>query len=107
MAFVVIPTRQDSAVYTQDVVLDGTTFRMAMRHNSRELCWYVDFFDIDGNVLRRSIKIVDDFPLFALWRDFSARPIQGMYAINKSDLIGPPTLGELGVNSILVYGSPD
>lgn len=100
-----LPVAPDVADQVFDVDLDGVTFRLNLRHNSRDSSWYMDIFDLNNTLLRAGLRLVNDWPATVRWRDFAVRPEGIIGVINSGVLTEPPTLGELGPESdaALIY----
>lgn len=105
MATFRIPTA-DGAVFSRyqiEVELDGVPFRLDFRYNSRQLSWFMNLRDINGEILRSGISIVSGFPLLRRMKQLS-RPEGILMAVPVSldelDLAG---LEDLGTDVVLTY----
>lgn len=97
-----IPLRSDLEDYDLQVSLDGVLFTLRFRWNRRDLYWYMDVGDEDGNPILASIKVVIDFPLGARSRN-SLMPGGILLAVDTSTQRLDPGLSDLGTRVVLLY----
>lgn len=108
MAITIIPLEEapDKANIIFLVSLDGTTYQATLRYNDREDNWYMMLSDLDGNVIRATIKVVINVPLLRQIASADA-PLGELIAIDdRRTLTYPaedPELEDLGVNVLLAY----
>ncbi len=98
-----IPIDPENANQLFEVVLDGVTFRLLYRFNSRDLTWYLDVFSASDVLLRAGIRVVDDWTSFLRWADFAVRPGGEILNIARGVAASAPGFGELGVDVIATY----
>lgn len=102
MSVSLIPTSVTLAHYVFTTDLDGVSYQMSFKFNERDDAWYLTILDIDDNVLRGSIKIVNEWPILRLWQEDNA-PSGQLLAVNQGDVPAPPTLKQLGEEVLLTY----
>jgi hypothetical protein len=88
------------------VDLDGTDFRLDFQFNSREGFWYFNLLDIDGNIIRSSLKVVSNFPLLRLFVD-RTRPLGELISIDTRYYPSDPGLEDLNVTSVFGYADEE
>lgn len=101
-----IPVRSDVLHYEQQIQLDGVTYTLRFRHNSREDAWYMSLYTEDGTALAIGVKIVVDFPLAARLTD-SRRPSGRFVAVDTSGVQRDPGELDLGDRVKLYYFQED
>lgn len=103
MATFRLPTSQTLPNYRYEVDMDGVTFRMSFKYNSRDEAWYMTILSAGGVVLRAGIKVVSEWLLLRLWQDTNNRPAGEIITINLAEEIAKPGLEQLGVDTALLY----
>lgn len=102
MSALVMPTRTDLARYSNDVELDGVTFKISMEWNDRDDGWYMSIADVDGVPLLSGRRVVLGVPLISLYRD-SRLPAGTFVAIDTTGTDTEPGFGDLGERVKLLY----
>lgn len=103
MAIVTFPVFSDLAHYIFELSLDGTVFRFKFKYNSREETWYFNILDLNNNILRAGIKVVNEWLLLRLWAERTGRPLGDIISVNLGEVPNPPTLEQLGEDVVLTY----
>ena len=102
MTVSVLPTSVTVASYVFTVDLDGVEFQLSFKFNARDDAWFLTILDTDGNILRASLKVVNEWFLLRLWQEDIA-PEGELIPINRGDVPAPPTLTQLGEDVLLTY----
>lgn len=102
----IIPTRTDSARYTQTIELDKVTFTLAFEWNDRAEGWFLDIYDATGVLLLSGVRIVINYPFMNKYRD-SRLPAGIIEAVDTSDADLDPGFADLGERVKLVYTPAD
>lgn len=97
-----IPCRPDQTDYAFQVALDGATFTLRFRWNTRELAWYMDVGDETDAPIYTSVKIVVNFPLGFRSRD-PRRPLGFFLAGDTTKKGRDPGIADLGDRVQLYY----
>lgn len=84
------------------VDLDGVTFQIDFQFNSREGFWYFDIQDLEGNIIRSSVKAVINWPSIRLDRS-TLRPAGELMFIDTRTEPSDPGLYDLGENVVFGY----
>lgn len=94
----------DDPFYRTRVPLDGATYVLDFAFNTRELCWYLDIYDVDENLLKAGIKLVCSTALGNKTYD-PAMPPGVLAIVSNSTDDSPPGLFDLkdGGRCQLVY----
>lgn len=103
MAILQFPTFSDVAHYIFELPLDGVVYRFKFKHNSREDAWYFNILDLNNNILRAGIKVVNEWVLLRLWAARTGRPLGSIVTVNLGNVPNPPTLEQLGEDVVLTY----
>lgn len=91
-----IPTSTDALFWSQTTTLDGVSYLLEFRYNTRESCYYLQISQPDGTVLVQGIKLVTNFRL--LRRRIDTRlPPGDIVAVAYDGSPAPAALGELGI----------
>jgi hypothetical protein len=109
----VIPTSFDPAVpfYQQETTLEGRSYLLTFRFNTRANKWFLDIADESGSPIAEGDTIVANWPLFRKVVD-SRLPPGMLLALDRSHddpaegfkrLYTAPGLTELGTRVQLVY----
>lgn len=104
MALFIIPVSDTLKNYEFEISLDGVSFRLRLKFNSRSQAWFMDLFDADEVRLRSGIRLVSDwFPLRLFQGE--GRPEGDMItiAIDGFSNIAVPNEDQLGVEVLLAY----
>lgn len=98
----VMPTRTDAPHYDFQVDLEGTTFKLEFRWNTRAEGWFFRLLDVDDNQILGFERVVLDFPLTSRYR-FEALPPGEFFAVDTTASQVEPGLDELGGRVLLLY----
>jgi hypothetical protein len=102
---VTLPT-QNAPFYSQLIDLDGTTYSIVLRWNTREEAWYLDIDEQDGTGIVRGQKILPLVNLSSRWADSRMPPgILFVDAVNSDARPGRDSLFDGDV--ALVYITED
>jgi len=104
MALEIIPIENagEAGAFYFTVDLDGVTYALAFQYNSREGYWYFDIQDIEGNLVRSSVKAVINWPVLRL--DVSQlRPAGELLFVDTRTERSDPGLDDLGETAVLGY----
>lgn len=101
MAIVKIPTTPNLPHYNQFTTLDGVTYQLVFFWNVRDEHWFMDIFDINGNAVLLSTRLVCNFPL--LRRANPGAPPGQILAVDTSGVDLDPLLDDLGTRVELLY----
>lgn len=97
MAVLEIPVRNDLDRYALTVTLDGTDYRFAFSHNTRDDHWYLSVDLTDGTALVSGAAIVADTPLLARWGATPELPADGyLMAVDTTGESVEPAKEDLG-----------
>lgn len=97
-----IPTSTDLTHYDMQVVLDGTTYTLELRWNTRASAWFMHIFTEAGDPIVCGVRVVVDQPLGARTRD-ARRPSGFMFAVDTSGKHVDPTIDDLGERVQIIY----
>lgn len=98
--FEIPPALEEATAFTQEVDLDGTTYRLTFRWNTREQTWYLDIADTDDSLLVAGVHLVEGANLMRHVTD-SRKPPGVLY------FVGIATETNLGKDAYLVYADED
>lgn len=104
MALIILPT-QAKPNTTQRVTLDGRTYTLGLRFNSREGMWYISLSDAQGLLLAPT-KLVAGPPLLRYLRG-PRKPPGELIAMDRSGHLGNAGLADLGTRVVLAYVNKD
>jgi hypothetical protein len=74
-----IPLRADFPCYEFQPELDGVTYTLRVRWNSRESAWYMNISTEDGQIIAAGVKLMLGLPLGSRVRPIDARMPQGLF----------------------------
>lgn len=104
MAVEIIPIKnagKDGAFFFT-VDLDGVTYQCDFQLNSREDRWYFDLQDLEGNIIRSSVKAIENWPVIRL--DVSEeRPAGELMFLDTRTDSEAPGQDDLGENAFFTY----
>jgi len=103
MAILRFPTITGLEHYIFELPLNGTVFRFKFKYNSREETWYFNVLDLNNNILRAGLKVVNEWVLLRLWAARTGRPLGDIVTVNLGAVSAPPTLTQLGAEVVLTY----
>ena len=99
---IIIPLRNDIPSYEFKVDLDGTTYTMAIRYNSRLATWIMDLKTEQDESIVLGVPILLGTILFDRFSD-SRVPPGDLFIINIEDETAEATRDNLGENVLLMY----
>lgn len=102
MSVLTIPLRTDITHYSFQVELDGATYGFELRWNERAEGWFLSLFDVEGEPLVSSRRVVLDMPMLARQRVEGLPPGQ-LIATDTAGTGAEPGLTELGGRVQLLY----
>ena len=105
MATFIIPVSDGTVFpnYEIEVELDGVSYRIDLRYNSRQESWFMTLKDAAGTILRAGISVVSGFPLLQRMKD-QTRPDGDIMAMPIAvDSIDAANLEQLGTDVVLTY----
>lgn len=101
-----VPNRPNQTDYSMRVALDGATFTLRFRWNTRESAWYMDISDEIDVPIYMGLKIVINNPLGVRCRD-PRRP-KGFFLAGDTTKRGKdPAIADLGDRVQLYYFEKD
>ncbi len=99
---VVIPLRSDLPHFDLQVELEGTTYTLELRWNTRAEAWFLMVIDAQGEtVIRSGLRVVADHPLRLYEAD--RQPPGLLVAADTSGAGEDPGLHDLGARVQLFY----
>lgn len=98
-----LPVDPNGSAQVFEVDLDGRTYRFQIRLNGRDNVFYLNLLDASDNPIRTGIRIVDDWILTARDANFDVRPPGHLITVAVETVDGPPELGELGSDVLMLY----
>ena len=103
-----IPTSSDP-YYLQRTDLEGIGYVLQFDYSTRESCWYLSIFDIEGLALATGIKLVCNWPLTYRITNPGLPPGRFMVATKVASDDTPPGLEDLadGGRCELTYVTSD
>ena len=102
MANISLPTRQNLPIYSYTIDLDGTTYTLRYRYNSRMEKWFLDFRTETGESIVEGIPIVADWPIFDRFQD-DRLPPGILFAFDTSGQAEDPGRYDLGNRVQMIY----
>ena len=88
--------------FSQEVELDGRTYRFTFEWNDRDASWTFNLADVDGVEHLQGVRVSVGLPLIARFRN-PALPPGILEAIDTTDSNLDPLYGDLGSRVALVY----
>lgn len=85
---------------TYNIELDGITYQLSLHYNERTERWYLDIETLDGFVLARGIKLVNDRSLLA---GLSYAEPSSLVCLSLTQDDSSATLNDLGTRVVLLY----
>lgn len=102
MAILQFPVISDVEHYIFELPLDGVVYRFKFKYNARESTWYFNLLDLNNNILRAGVKVVNEWALLRIWAG-AERPAGEIVTVNLGAVDNPPTLDQLGQDVVLTY----
>lgn len=103
MAVTIVPTQPNTPRFSERVSLDGTTFLLRFRWNTRLSAWFMDVFDDAELPIVYARRIVIDWPLLRQTRYRDDGPAGEVLAYDTTNRDVRPLLDDLGVRVLLGY----
>ncbi len=103
MSITVIPTSQTLSSYRERVQLDGVTFALRFRWNTRLESWFFDIEDKDGNVLVHARRVVIDWLILRQNRHTTGVPTGQVLAFDTTQRDIRPLNDDFGTRVLLAY----
>ncbi len=97
-----IPLPSGLPHFSLQVELDGTTFTLEFRWNSRDGAWYMNLEDAEGTHILSGIKVVADWPLGARFQ-VAGLPAGQLSAVDTSGAGLDPGFTDLGTRVQILY----
>jgi hypothetical protein len=98
----IIPVDQSLLFWQQTTAMDGVSYLLEFRYNTREALYYLKIMMTDSTVLAQGIKLVSNYPLLQGYND-DRMPLGEIIAVAPSSDDSPAALGEIGGRVTLVY----
>jgi len=99
-----LPLRTDLEHYDFSVELDGASYFIEVRYNSRNDSHYLSISDVEGVPLLIGRRVVIDFPLTRRFKN-RALPAGEFMAVDTSGQGRDPGAGELGGRVQILYAT--
>lgn len=103
MAVTIVDTSQTLSDYRQRVALDGVTFEMRFRFNSRIQSWFVDIYDEDGAILVYGRRCTIGWALLRQNRHIDGIPAGDLICIDTANRGEPPGENDFGTRALMTY----
>lgn len=103
MAVTIVPTQANTPRFSERVSLDGVTFVLRFRFNTRLSSWFLDVLDENDAPIVYARRIVIDWPLLRQTRYRDDGPDGEMIAYDTTQRDVRPLLDDLGVRVLLGY----
>lgn len=97
-----IPFSNQFANFSEEVTLDGVSYRLEFKYNSRSGQWTLSILDIDGVALVSGIPLVLNFNLFEQYPDRGLPPGE-FYVVDTTDKEVAVDRDNMGVILNLIY----
>lgn len=97
-----IPLRSSLDYYNLDVDLDGRTYTLALRWNSRAEAYFLTVSNADGDVILAGRRVVVSWPLLSKFRGEDV-PDGDLACVDRSGVFLDPGRGELGDRVSMLY----
>ena len=103
MAIKIIPITPALLNYGFRIDLDGTTYTLIIKFNSREGRWFLHVGDSAGTLIVTSTKVVLNVDLLDIYQQ-PGLPPGSLFILNSdSDSEIEPGQNDLGINTLLLY----
>lgn len=107
MAVTVVDTSQRLQDYRQRVSLDGVTFELRFRFNTRVRSWYVDVFDEDRNIIVHARRCVINWTLLRQSSHKEGIPAGEFIVIDTTQRDAAPIEDDFGTRVLMTYLDAD
>ena len=102
MPLFILPVSDTLTNYELEISLDGVSYRIRLKFNSRSEAWFLDLFDANGERLRSGIRVVSDWSLLRLFQG-EGRPEGDLLTLSSQSSISAPDEDQLGAEVLLTY----
>lgn len=102
MAIEILQLNSDHEFYETEFQLDGETFRLVTRWNSRIDSWILSLYDFEGNPIHTGRRLTVGNFLFP-WLSSQSRPAGQLMALDTKDEDHDPGHDDLGDRIIVYY----
>lgn len=89
----------ESAWHTQDIVLNGVTFNMVLKFNTRDASWYVDLLDANQQVILYGLKVMPNQSLTGRFSYLTTIPDGNLWCLRRKRDFSPIGRDNLGVDN--------
>ncbi len=96
MAVLTFPNDQGALDVKYRIALNLVNFVIRIRYNQRADRYYAEIYSAEGNLLRGSVKVVTDTPMFTGTEYDTRLPTALMFPQTLSADLSPPGFDELG-----------
>lgn len=103
MAVLKIDTSTALELYTQQTQLDGDLFTLTFRWNRRNLSWYVDIANADGEMIVSGRRCIVESRLTGQFKHLDGIPPGEMTVYDTTLRQAPPDLQDFGTRAIILY----
>jgi len=97
-----LPIQNTFSNFSQEITLDGVSYRFEFTYNTRSFQWAMSIFDIDQNAIVEGIKLVLEYELLDQYRAYNLPPGE-LYCIDTTDEVIEITRENFGDAVQLVY----
>ena len=97
-----LPLRSDSAHFSFQIELEGTTFGFEFRWNGRDASWYFTLLDAEGTPLLAGLRVVVRHLYLWRYRYFNL-PKGELEFVDTTDADEEPGLTDLGTRVLGLY----
>lgn len=98
-----IPVSADAPAYVEQVELDGVTFELYFRVNTRLNCWFVEVRDGEGAAIIPPRRCVVDLSLLEQHRYVADGPAGRLVLWDTTPRHADPTPADLGARVLAIY----
>lgn len=98
-----IPTSTELSDYTETIELDGATFTLRFRWNTRMEAWLVDIFDASGAVIVYGRRCTVDSLLVGQLHHLAETPLGEIVTFDTTHRHVDPKLNDFGDRVLLLY----
>lgn len=102
MGVFVVPTSITNPAYSERLTLDGVTFSLRFRFNTRVGCWLVDISDENGEMIVSGRRLVCDWPILRQ-HGHLAVPAGQIMAFDTTERKIDPVIDDLGDRVLALY----
>ena len=88
--------------YDEQITLDGVTYTLEFRWNTRAAAWFMNILTEQGDPITAGIRIVVDMPL-GLRSSDTRKPKGLLFAVDTSGERREPVIDDFGTRVVLLY----